>query len=274
MNPLSVVSFLLAGGVLAFAILTAGNPRIFLDMHAVLIVLGGTTAASAIAFQIDRILVLFRVFVRRVLHGRKQDWSGLIRDLMQIADAYRSNPAQFEKLVAQHADHFLRESMSAIQDNVLGPDDLTRVLRLRTSTLFHRHMEEVTKFKTIGKYPPAFGLMGTTLSMITLLQRLGEPGGQKLIGPAMALGLVATFYGLALSNLVFGPMAESLADNARETKLKNTIIVEGVRLIMAKTNPIVLAEELNSFLMPSERIDWKTLQGRGNAAAPGEARAA
>jgi chemotaxis protein MotA len=135
-------------------------------------------------------------------------------------------------------------------------------------------MEEVTKFKTIGKYPPAFGLMGTTLSMITLLQRLGEPGGQKLIGPAMALGLVATFYGLALSNLVFGPMAESLADNARETKLKNTIIVEGVRLIMAKTNPIVLAEELNSFLMPSERIDWKTLQGRGSAAAPGEARAA
>ena len=34
---------------------------------------------------------------------------------------------------------------------------------------------------------------------------------------------------------------------------------EGVRLIAERTNPIVLAEELNSFLLPSERIDWKKI---------------
>ena len=43
--------------------------------------------------------------------------------------------------------------------------------------------------------------------------------------------------------------------NANE--LENFIIVEGVRHIMDKQNPVVLAEELNSFLLPNERVDWK-----------------
>jgi chemotaxis protein MotA len=35
------------------------------------------------------------------------------------------------------------------------------------------------------------------------------------------------------------------------------MIVEGVRLLLKKTNPIVVAEELNSFLQPHDRVDWK-----------------
>lgn len=264
MNLLSIASFILAGVVLAFSVLTAGKPQIFLDPHAIMIVVGGSVAASAIAFQVDRIFLLFKVFIRRVIHGRKQDYKLLIEELMRIADAYRSNPAQFEELVKKSEDHFLKEAMTAMTDNVLSEEELGQVLRQRSHTIYQRYMEEVVKFKTIGKYPPAFGLMGTTLSMITLLQRLGEPGGQKLLGPAMAIGLVATFYGLAISNLIFNPISENLADSARETKLKNAIIVEGVRLIARKTNPIVLAERLNSFLMPSERVDWKKTSGAAN----------
>jgi chemotaxis protein MotA len=79
-----------------------------------------------------------------------------------------------------------------------------------------------------------------------------------MIGPSMAIGLVATFYGLILSNLVFQPIAENLAQTTRKKQVKNTIIVEGIGLILEKTNPIILAEELNSFLLPSERVDWHT----------------
>jgi chemotaxis protein MotA len=262
MNFLSVISFVLAGFVLAFAVLTAGNPSIFFDLHAILIVLGGSVAASAIAFRIDRIALLFRIFFRRVISGDNKHYRELIEELMVLAEAYRTSPGKFEADVKETEDHFLKESMTALLDNVLSEDDLIDVLKHRANTIYQRHMEDVIKFKTIGKYPPAFGLMGTTLSMITLLQKLGEPGGQKLIGPAMALGLVATFYGLAMANLIFGPVAENLADSARETRLRNDMIVEGTRLIVRKTNPIVLAEKLNSFLMPSERIDWKTA-GKG-----------
>jgi chemotaxis protein MotA len=176
---------------------------------------------------------------------------------MAIAEAYRKGSSDLEKMVANSKDHFLKEAVGVMMEGVLDEERMIKVLKARVNTMHHHQTEEVAKFKTVGKYPPAFGLMGTTLSMISLLQKLGQPGGQAMIGPAMALGLVATFWGLVFSNLVFSPIAENLEEGARELKKKNQIIVEGIKLILQKMNPVVVAEELNSFLIPSERIDWK-----------------
>lgn len=272
MNFFSLLGFVLAGLVFTFGVMTTtSDPSKFIDMHAILIVVGGSIAATSIAFQLDRLAVLFRVFLRRVLGGRKTDYVTVITDLMRLADAYRGN-GDFEKLVKSSPEPFLKEAFQIAMENVLDRERLVKVLRNRVSTQYHRYQDEATKFKTVGKYPPAFGLMGTTLGMISLLQKLGEPGSQKMIGPSMSVALVATFYGITLTNLVFGPIAENLMDSAKETRLKHTIIVEGVILILEKTNPIVLAEELNSYLLPQERVDWrKAAQSGGASAASGKA---
>ena len=130
----------------------------------------------------------------------------------------------------------------------------------RRRPMFDRYNADANRFKAMGKFPPAMGLMGAVLGMIALLGSLGKPGAEKGIGPAMSVALVATFYGIAISNLLIIPIGENLAEAAHETKIKNKIIVEGVKLIAKKTNPIVLAEELNSYLLPNERIDWKKLK--------------
>jgi chemotaxis protein MotA len=101
--------------------------------------------------------------------------------------------------------------------------------------------------------------MGAVLGMIALLSGLGKPGAEKSIGPSMSIALVATLYGIAFANLIVIPIGENLTETAKEHQRKNIIIVEGVKLVAAKTNPIVLAEELNSYLLPSERVDWKTI---------------
>jgi chemotaxis protein MotA len=251
------MALVLAAVVLAFGTLTAGNPRMFLDFHAWMIVVGGSVAASSICFQVDRIFLLFKVFVRRVIQGRKENYVLLIEELMALSEAYRTSSPGLQKLIDESKDPFLKDAMTALLDEVITGEDLIRLVRTRMETVYHRQNEDAIKFRTVGKFPPAFGLMGTTLSMITLLQNLGQPGGQKLIGPAMSIGLVATFLGLAFANLIFIPVSENLADGAKENRLKNLIIVEGLRLIQARTNPVVLAEELNSFLLPSERVDWK-----------------
>ncbi|MEO5969697.1 MAG: MotA/TolQ/ExbB proton channel family protein [Bdellovibrionia bacterium] len=265
MNLLSIVAFIFAGFVLGYGIITSGNVEVFLNQHAFLIVVGGSVAAAAISFQIDRILVLFKVFFKRVIQGRKLDYVTLIRELMTIGEAFRKKSPELDKLVNSNQDFFLKEAFSLVREELLEEEVLIRILRTRINTIYQRQMEEMVKFRTVGKYPPAFGLMGTTLSMISLLQKLGQPGGQKLIGPSMAVGLVATFFGLALANLVFNPISENLQDSAKENRIKNLIIVEGVRLILQGTSPVILAEELNSFLIPSERIDWKKIEGVGKA---------
>jgi flagellar motor component MotA len=50
-----------------------------------------------------------------------------------------------------------------------------------------------------------------------------------------------------------------LTENAKEIHFKNKMILAGLRLISEKTNPIIVAEKLNSFLLPADRLDWKQM---------------
>jgi len=269
MNLFSIIGFILAAFVLGFGMLTAtGDAKSFLDFHAFLIVVGGTIAAGAISFQLDRVSLLFKVFLGRVIHGKKDHYRNVIEELMKIAEAYRVNSPEYARLIEMSNEPFLREAFQTAQDGIFSREDFARIMRSRVHSIFNRYTEDAFKFKVVGRFPPAFGLMGTTLGMISLLQKLGDTNAQKLIGPAMALALIATLYGLALANLLFNPIAENLMDSAKEMKIKNTIIVEGVLLILEKTNPVILAEELNTFLLPSERIDWRKVTMGGQSAAP------
>ncbi len=268
MNLFSIIGFSLAAFVLGFGMITAtGDASSFLDFHAFLIVVGGTIAAGAISFQLDRVSLLIKVFLSRVIHGKKDHYRVVIEELMRIAEAYRINSPDFQRLIDNTNEPFLREAFQTAQDGMFSREDFARIMRSRVHAMFTRYTEDAFKFKVVGRFPPAFGLMGTTLGMISLLQKLGDPNAQKLIGPAMALALIATLYGLALANLMFNPIAENLMDSAKEMKTKNTIIIEGVLLILEKTNPVILAEEMNSFLLPGERIDWRKVTNAGTSSA-------
>lgn len=261
MNVFAVISFLLAAAVFLISVLTSGdNPEALLDFHGALIVLGGTVSATAISFQLDRTLLMLKVFYNRTIRGKKPDYIAIIRELMKLAEAYRNDSPTIKQDIDKLDDHFMKEAMNALLDGIVPISQLENILKNRVQTLHNRYSDDANRFKAMGKYPPAMGLMGAVLGMIALLAGLGKPGAEKGVGPAMSIALVATFYGIALANLVIIPIGENLAETSKEVKRKNVIIVEGVRLISQKTNPIVLAEELNSFLLPAERIDWKSIK--------------
>lgn len=262
MNVLSVISLGLAATVFTVSVFTStDNPRSMLDLHGLLIVMGGSIAATAIAFQLDRVLLMFKVFWARTIMGKRSDYVPVIRRMMRIAEAYRNdNRDEVIKLAQESKDPFFIEAITGLMDEIVDSEHLYQIQRRRISTIFHRYNGDARRFKSMGKFPPAMGLMGAVLGMIALLGSLGRPGAEKGIGPAMSVALVATFYGIALANLIIIPIGENLGEAAEELRIKNTIIAEGVRLVGARTNPIVLAEELNSYLLPNERIDWKNLK--------------
>jgi chemotaxis protein MotA len=260
MNFYSIIAFCLAATVFGVAALTStDSPKTFLDPHGALIVLGGTVAATAISFQLDRALLMLRVFWNRTIRGRKPNYVRVIRELMKLADAYRNEAPNLTEMVAASSDPFIKEAMTSLMDEVVDRDRLFRMLRVRVDTMYNRYADDAARFRAIGKFPPAMGLMGAVLGMIALLGGLGKPGAEKTVGPAMSVALVATLYGIAVANLVIIPIGENLTESARELRTKNFIIVEGVRLISERINPIALAEELNSFLLPTERVDWKNV---------------
>ena len=265
MNLSSILSFIIAGGVFGVAVFTsATNPMALMNIHAALVVFGGTIAAAAISFQIDRLFIMFKVFIIRIFRGHKFDCVPLIRELMQLAELYRSQPARLPEVISKIKDPFLKEGMEGLLEKIFSEEELFRILTLRSQTIYQRYNNEALRMKSIAKFPPAFGLMGATLGMISLLGTVATAEGQKNIGPAMAVALLGTLYGIAFSNLVLLPVAEQLLDSAKELQIKNRIIVEGLKLIASRKNPVILAEELNSFLLAGERINWRTAANTGN----------
>lgn len=257
MNIISIIGLLLSTGVLV-AGLRMANPdlMLFFDGPSLFIVIGGTFAATSVAFQLTKIGNLFKIFFSQFLKGKSKKQSDLIKNIMSICEAARNGEA-LDSLVGKADDPFLKEAIQLYADGILEKEKVIDILSHRANQMGVLRFEDTRKIKSLGKFPPAFGMMGTTIGMIVLLANLGGEDAMKMIGPAMGVCLITTLYGVIIANLFVIPIGENLEVLSRESQIRNEIILEGIKHIMEKSNPILVAEDLNSFLLPKDRLDWK-----------------
>jgi len=272
MNVSTLIGLLVTFSVFAASLATSSdNMMMFLNGHAILIVIGGTSAATLMCFPIKKVVTLLQVFARRMLGKNKIDHGRIIGDILKLSVAMRQSKATFESSLAALKDPFLKDAGEVLFwiESSIEPDQLRDLLETRVKTHFRTYMKEADIFRTISKFPPAFGLMGTTLGMISLLKSLGSPGASASIGPSMAVALIATLYGVALTNFLFVPIAENLSKQTHEDSVMRQMIVEGIMLIQENVPTSYIEAKLNSFLLPSERP--KSSNHAGGQAAKGKA---
>jgi chemotaxis protein MotA len=254
MNISSIVGVIAALAVLTVAVLTSSkSAHVFLDPHGILVVIGGTAAAGLMCFPFRFYIRIAKVFINKFLGSYATRYETVINEIVDLARGTRENPDYLKQKVKTIKTPFLQDAIQLLVQGGIPIDALDEILVKRAATHSKRYDYDVSVFKTIAKFPPAFGLMGTTLGMISLLQQLGGKDAQKLLGPAMAIGLVATFYGIVLANLVLIPISENLAMINREDETLRTIVIDGFRLIARKEHPKIVEEHLKSYLLPHER---------------------
>ncbi|MCM2276855.1 MAG: MotA/TolQ/ExbB proton channel family protein [Oligoflexia bacterium] len=255
MNFSSLFGIVFGIGVLYAALhATADDMKFFLDMHGILIVCGGTAAAASISFPVGKVLALLKVFFLRVLGQNKVDYQGTISQILELSKKASIGLSALNEAVPGIKHPFLKEAVSLVAAGVLTESEIRNTLEQRVKTIEAGYLHEANMFRIIGRFPPAFGLLATTLGMIALLQKIGQPDSQKLIGPAMSIGLIGTLYGIALANLVFIPIAENLTERTQEEMALRRMIVEGAIMLKSQVNPITMREGLNSFLLPRDRV--------------------
>ncbi|MDR3608229.1 MAG: MotA/TolQ/ExbB proton channel family protein [Oligoflexia bacterium] len=258
MNLSSIFGVFAALAVVVVAIVTSSkSAQVFLDPHGILCVIGGTTAAGLMCFPLRFYTRIGGVLVNKFLGSYATRYETVITELTDLARGARENPDYLKQKVKSIRTPFLRDAVELIVQGGISEDDLETILLKRASTHSKRYDYDVNVIRTIAKFPPAFGLMGTTLGMISLLQQLGGKDSQKMLGPAMAVGLVATFYGIVLANLVLIPISENLAMINREDETIRSIVIDGIRLVRDHEHPKLVEEHLKSYLLPNERAKLK-----------------
>lgn len=256
MNIGTLIGFLFALSVFGTSVVMSfRNASVIFDLHAALIVVGGTVAVALVCFPLAQISALLKVFVKRLLGKNRRNYDAVILELVSLSEARRKGKKAFEALIPTLKDPFLQDAADMLfwAQSEIGEAELRDLLETRVTAQHKLYLSEAKIFRTMSKFPPAFGLMGTTMGMIALLQSLGGADAKNMIGPAMSIALVATLYGLVLTNFVFIPIAENLTKQTQEDLMARNIVVEGIMLINADKPTRYVEEKVKSFLSPSQR---------------------
>lgn len=231
---------------------STSTPKVFLDYHAFLIVIGGTLSASLIAFSGSKLFNLVKVFISRIL-AKDNHFSIAVEEIVNLAKGYRESENYLQEVHNTLKTPFLKEAIMMMLEGGIEPNELDKILYKRALSIQQRHEEDAEIFKTISKFPPAFGLLGAVIGMISLMQSLGGADAFQKVGPAMAVALVATMYGIAMANFVFLPLGENLAKLNRKDHLVRLMVLDGIKMIRQKKHPILVFESVKSYLLPGER---------------------
>ncbi len=231
-------------GLLLWAIMGKSDLGAFMDSGSVAIVIGGAVASAMVSFPIKNILGIAKV-VKNCFFTKSKDPDVLIGDMVKYAEiARRDGILSLENVTADIDDPFV---VSGIQMAVDGtdPDLIEQIMMNDLETIESRHSEGKALFDNIGKYAPAFGMIGTLVGLVIMLQNMEDPGS---IGPAMAVALLTTMYGAVAANLFALPMADKLGLRSREELMMKLIVIKGVMSIQSGDNPRIVEQKLKTFL--------------------------
>ena len=249
MDIATIIGLIAGSGLIIWAMLSGSSLDAFLDYPSIAIVVGGSIAAALISFPLKSVFKIF-VVIKHTLFTKSKDPKELIRELVHYAEvARRDGILSLENSTRDIDDQFL---VSGIQMAVDGtdPELIEQIMLSELEAIEERHSDGKAIFDNVGKYAPAFGMIGTLIGLVKMLQSMEDP---SKIGAGMAIALLTTLYGALMANLVALPLSEKLTRRSAEELLTKSIIVRGVMAIQSGDNPRVVEQKLKTFLPVSQR---------------------
>ena len=238
-------------GLLMIAIvsLVGTGGSTFIHFPSMMIVMGGTMAATFVNFPMGDVVKVMKV-VQKAFFGKEPNPEGLIDKLVELAEkARREGILAIERHIDELDDEFMRNGIQLAVDGS-EPEVMRNIMENELNNQQSRHKLGQSIFTVMGTYAPAFGMIGTLIGLIKMLNTLEDP---TQIGAGMAVALVTTFYGAVLANLIFLPIAGKLKTRSEKEVLERELIIEGILAIQSGDNPRIIRGKLLTFLAPSIR---------------------
>lgn len=237
--------------MISAAILSSGGREgfiTFVDVASVFIVIGGMTGSLLINFKFEQMKQFFTV-VRESFKKNDQQIPELIRLFVNLSErARKEGLLALEDEMAEEEDEFIKKGVLLAIDGI-EPEVINEIMNAEIIALEDRHHKGRVLLEKAGEYAPAWGMIGTLIGLVLMLNNLDDPSS---LGPNMAVALLTTLYGTVLANLVFVPMASKLEMKTEEEIFMKQIIIEGIIGVQSGQNPRILEEKLSAFLQGDE----------------------
>ena len=230
--------------LLLTSILMASEVEAFIDYPSLVMVGGGSICAALISFPVQNLFAVAKV-AKNAFFTKPRDPRQLIAELVKYAEvARRDGILALDNLTGKIEDPFIVQGIQMAVDGT-DPDLIETILLSDIEAIESRHGEGKALFDNIGRFAPAFGMIGTLVGLVIMLKNMDDPA---TIGPSMAIAILTTLYGAVISNLLALPLAEKLGRRSKEELLLKMIVVKGVMAIQSGDNPRVVDQKLKTFL--------------------------
>lgn len=221
----------------------------FINIPSVLIVFGGTLAATLVRYPLGRVLGVVRIAMKTIFFKLSTPEVEVQRMVEFAKIARKEGLLALENELDGLKDNFLAKSIQLLVDGT-DSDNLRTILEREIENVRYRHAIGKGMLESMGTVAPAFGMMGTLIGLVLMLRKLEDP---SQIGVGMATALITTFYGVLLANLVCLPMGGKLDLRSKEETLLKELTLAGIVAIQAGDNPNIVEEKLKIYLAPSQR---------------------
>lgn len=226
--PLGILGFLC---VVLFS-LQNSDPVIFLNIHSLVIVCVGSLMILAIANP-ARMLRSFYSVIQSLFQRAVSD-EEINAVLLELSKT---------KALKSSTSHSLIQYSVGVWEQGLDPETTVLLMKQKLDQINQETAQAVLLLRNLAKYPPALGMTGTVIGLISLFSSL-TPESKNQIGPSLAMAMTATFYGLILSNAVLMPIADRLQVMHQNSQKRNRFIFQILCLIHEGQPNLVIREEV------------------------------
>jgi len=249
--------------------INVGNFIYFVDTASLMIVFGGTVASTFISHP----MADAKKFLGIIGKSWKPSTVQLVETLTLIVDVSkiaRKNILAIEDALPSIENLFLRGGLRLVVDRA-DREAIVEMMAHEVKYTMADKENEIAVVGTMASLCPAWGMLGTLVGLVLLLQNLDDPSA---IGPAMAVALITTFYGSLFANTIFSPAKKKLELYQGEEKVLMEMIRDGVLYIEGGQRPDFIENDLMNYLPPAQKTMYEALKfegGDGAAAAEGGA---
>ena len=232
----SMIGLVLGIVLVLGAILPKANIMIFIDIPSFIIVAGGLFASTMVSFDFNKIKGAFALMMRLMrnsnidlrtdmevitLFARRVRTGGLLildEDIKHLNDEYLKNGLQLA------VDGFKTESLNSIlSDEITSEEEIS--------------FTAINVLNAMSNFAPAFGMIGTVIGMVLMLQNLTNP---EALGAGIAVALLTTLYGSMLSNMLFAPLAGKVTYLAEKDLNRKKMFRVAILSIVEGENPRIM----------------------------------
>ena len=247
MDIMTIVGFILGAAVMVWGAFSSGVADKILNSHGIIIVLGGTLAATLINTSYVRFAAGLKALIDIFSTPKIPTVEVAVRTLVGMAETAQKQGGimALSNTDPAFAGGFLKRAVGVAMTSAESRetrDILEEEIRRRLDV-----QEDSNLYRTAGVLSPMFGLIGTLFGIIQTLSNISDP---TAIGRSMAVAITSALFGIGFSNMFCVPVANKIRLRAMEETLILQLILEGVMDIMAGKTPHLVEIHLRGYQAP------------------------